>query len=169
MSQPINRVRRRNRAVEGQDWIRAFLRQARFGVIATECEGQPFATPVTYVYDEASHALYFHTSPAGRLSTNLAANPHCCFNVSQAGPLIGSDTAASFDIAYESVTVFGQAESLKAEAEKVAALRLLVVRYFPDFPQDESIPLASTETLARTAVYRLPIEAWSGKRNPKPE
>jgi hypothetical protein len=168
MTQPINRVRRRNRAVEDESWIRAFLRESRYGVVATESEGQPFATPVTFVFDEATNSLYFHTSPAGRVSANLARNPRCCFNASRAGSLLGSETAANFDIEYESVTVFGRAQSLAGEAEKLAALRLIVARYFPDFPLDGSVPLASAETLARTAVYRIPIESWSGKRNPNP-
>jgi hypothetical protein len=162
----INRVRRRDRAVEDDDWIRAFLRDARYGVVATESDGQPFINPLLFVYDEETNALYFHTGRAGRIFANIAANARVCFNTCRMGDLIADTEACRFDVAYDSVIVFGKATVLAHAEQATRALRLLLAKYFPDLRYGEDYAPIAPEQLARTAVYRLEIEAWSGKRNP---
>jgi len=164
--EPINRVRRRDRAVEDEDWIRSFLQQARYGVVATECQGQPFTNPVVFVYDQATHAVYFHTGRAGRIFANISKNPRVCFNASKMGAVIPSATAAGCDVEYESVVVFGKAEVLAEEAEAVYGLRLLLEKYDPSRQYGVDYQPVTPEQLARVAVYRVRVEAWSGKRNP---
>ena len=162
---PINRVRRRDRAVEDETWIRSFLRDAPYGVVATESKGQPFINPLTFVYDEASHCIYFHTGRAGRIFANIAANPRLCFNASRMGDLIPATRASGFDVEYDSVTVFGRAHVLEDHAEATRALRLLLDKYFPDLRCGEDYSSITTADLSRAAVYRLAVDCWSGKRN----
>jgi len=162
---PINRVRRRERAVEDDDWIRAFLQGARYGVVATECEGQPFTNPVVFVYDQATHAVYFHTGRAGRIFANISQNPRVCFNASKMGAVIPSPTAAGCDVEYESVVVFGKAEVLAEEAEATYGLRLLLEKYTPDRRYGVDYQPITPEGFARVAVYRVRVEAWSGTRS----
>ena len=162
---PINRVRRRDRAVEDDDWIRAFLRGARYGVVATESDGQPFINPVLFVYDEETQAIHFHTGREGRIFANIAAKPQVCFNASRMGELIADTEAWRFDVAYDSVIVFGTATVLDDAAKATRALRLLLAKYFPDLRYGEDYTPITPEQLARTAVCHLDIEAWSGKRN----
>ena len=166
-SQPINYVRRRDRVVEDDGWIRAFLEKGQYGSVASECEGQPFINPVCYVYDAETHAIYFHTGRAGRIFANLTANPRVCFNVCTALGLEANPAAFSFTMAYESVNVFGRAECIEDEAEAIRALRLLVDRYFPGLKYGEDYPPMTPERLGPTAVWRIRVEAWSGKRNPR--
>jgi nitroimidazol reductase NimA-like FMN-containing flavoprotein (pyridoxamine 5'-phosphate oxidase superfamily) len=162
----INRVRRRDRAVEDDDWIRAFLRDAQYGVVATESDGQPFINPLLFVYDEETNALYFHTGRAGRIFANIAANARVCFNACRMGDLIADTEAWRFDVAYDSVIVFGKATVLADAEQATRSLRLLLAKYFPDLRYGEDYAPIAPEQLARTAVYRLEIEAWSGKRSP---
>jgi hypothetical protein len=162
---PINRVRRRDRAVEDDNWIRAFLRDAQHGVVATEAGGQPFVNPLLFVYEEETNALYFHSGRAGRIFANIAANPRVCFNACRMGKLIAEAEAWRFDVQYESVVVFGKATALADPEEVTRALRLLLAKYFPDLRYGEDYRPITQEQLAKTAVYRLEIEAWSGKRN----
>lgn len=164
-SHPINYVRRRDRAVDDDAWIRGFLHDAPYGVVATECDGQPFLNPLIFAYDEASHAIYYHTGRKGRIFANLTANPTVCFNACKMLGLITKPQASSFDVAYESVIVFGQVRIIEGEAEAVAALRLLLAKYFPDLCYGKDYTPITSEQLARTAAYRLDIESWSGKRN----
>ena len=163
--EPINRVRRRERAVEDEEWIRRFLREARYGVVATECDGQPFVNPLLFAYDEESHALYFHTSREGRICANIRRNPRVCFCASEMGRLVPGAAACGMDVEYGSVVVFGRAEILEDTAEAARALRLLVAKYFPEMGTGEGRPAMTSEEVARPAVYRVRIEAWSGKRN----
>lgn len=165
MASPINRVRRRDRAVEDDDWIRAFLDDARYGVVATESDGQPFLNPVLFVYDEGAKAIHFHTAREGRIFANIAANPRVCFNVCRMGDLIADTAAWRFDVAYDSVVVFGRATVLSHREEAIRALRLLLTKYFPHLRYGVDYAAITPEQLARTAVCRLDIEGWSGKRN----
>ena len=162
---PINRVRRRDRAVEDDGWIRAFLREARYGVVASESEGQPFTNPLLFIYDEGANAIYFHTGRAGRIFANIAANPRVCFNACRMGEPIADTEAWRFDVKYESVVVFGKATVMDEPQEATRALRLLLAKYFPHLRYGEDYVPIKPEQLARTAVYRLDIAAWSAKRN----
>jgi len=165
-SRPINQARRRERAVDDDAWIRSYLQEAPFVVLATENDGQPFLTPLNFAYDEDSHAIYFHAARTGRLFTNVAANPRVCLNACRMGALISEGKACAFDVEYDSVIVFGRARVLDDAAESARGLRLLVDKYSPHPPQAGGGQPFSPNQLARTAVYRLEIEAWSGKRNP---
>ena len=163
--QRINRVRRRDRAVEDEEWIRSFLGEARYGVVATEWEGQPFMNPVVFVYEQETQAIYFHTSRAGRIFANISRNPRVCFNACRMGDLMPATTASGFDVEYDSVVVFGKAEVLTDESQATRALRLLLGKYFPNLRYGEEYGPITSEQLGRAAVYRVRVEAWSGKRN----
>ena len=164
-SQPINCVRRRERAVVDDAWIRAFLRDAPHGIVATECDGQPFMNPLIFVYDEAAHAIYFHTGRKGRIFANVAKNPRVCFNACKMLGLISKPEASSFDVAYESVIVFGRVRIVEEEAEATAALRALLDKYFPHLRYGEDYTPITAGQLKPVAVQCLQIESWSGKRN----
>jgi nitroimidazol reductase NimA-like FMN-containing flavoprotein (pyridoxamine 5'-phosphate oxidase superfamily) len=163
--EPINRVRRRERAVEDEEWIRGFLREARYGVVATESGGQPFVNPLLFAYDEESNALYFHTSREGRICANIGGNARVCFCASEMGRLVSGEAACGLDVEYGSVVVFGRAEVLDDAAEAAKALRLLVEKYFPEMGSGGGRPAMKSAEVARPAVYRVRVEAWSGKRN----
>jgi nitroimidazol reductase NimA-like FMN-containing flavoprotein (pyridoxamine 5'-phosphate oxidase superfamily) len=164
--QPLNRVRRRDRAVEDEAWIRSYLRQAPYGVLATEAKGQPFATPLNFAYDEASNSLCFHASPAGRLHANIVGNARVCFCASEMGRVMAAGAASGFDVEYASVVVYGRIRVLEDAVEATHALRLLLDKYAPGLRYGEDYKAITPEALARTAVYRLEIDAWSAKRNP---
>ena len=55
---PINTVRRADRAVEDEAWIKALLHRAPFGALATVEDDQPFINTNLFVYDEAAHAIF---------------------------------------------------------------------------------------------------------------
>jgi len=161
----INRIRRRERAVEDDAWIRAYLKEAPFGVVATENDGQPYLTPLNFAYDDDSHAIYFHAARTGRLFTNVAANPRVSFNACRMGAVIPKGRPCASDVEYDSVIVFGRLRLLE-DADAAYGLRVLVAKYSPHPPQSEDGPAFDPDQLTRTAVYRLDIDAWSGKRNP---
>jgi hypothetical protein len=164
--QPINRVRRRNRAVEDDQWIRSFLTGAQYGVVATESDGQPFLNPLLFAYDAEINTLYFHGTRAGRMFANIAANNRVCFNTCTMGRLLANPRAAGFDVEYQSVNVFGRLGVLDDAEEATRALRLLLEKYFPQLAYGKDYQSITPEQLARTAVYALRVEAWSGKKNP---
>ena len=44
------------------------------------------------------------------------------------------------------------------------ALQMLLDRYFPQYRPERDYRPIQREELARTAVYRIEIQSWSGKR-----
>lgn len=155
-----NHVRRQDRAVTDEGWIAGYLTEAPYGVLGTEDTGQPFLTPLTFVYDPETQSLYFHGSRGGRMFRNVGGNPRACFNACRMGAVITAREACKFDVEYESVTAFGQLTLLDDPAEGTRALQLLAAKYGAE--AQANIP---PEALKRTAVYRFEIEEWSGKRN----
>jgi nitroimidazol reductase NimA-like FMN-containing flavoprotein (pyridoxamine 5'-phosphate oxidase superfamily) len=126
---PINAVRRSDRAVTDEAWIKERLRSAPFGTLATVYDGQPFINPNIFVYDEADHALYMHTAWLGRTRTNIESDGRVCFSVSEMGRLLPADTALEFSVEYSSVVVFGHAHVIEDGVEAARALQKLLGKY----------------------------------------
>lgn len=160
---PVNQVRRADRAVDDDGWIAAMLHHAPFAALATVHEGQPFINANLFVYDEAAHLIYMHTARIGRTRANVDAYERVCFSVSEMGRLLPADEALEFSVEYSGVAVFGRARIIEgAEAER--ALQLLLDKYFPHLKPGRDYRPIVPEELARTSVYRIEIESWSGKR-----
>ena len=163
-SLPINQPLRKDREKDDA-WIKAYLRRVPFGTLATESEGQPFTKPTLFVYDEGDHAIYFHGALAGRMRTNLEANPRVSFCIAEMGRLLPADTAMEFGVEYASVVVFGNVQVLIDPDQAKRGLQLLLDRYFPHMKPGVDYRETIKEELDITAVYRLDITAWSGKED----
>jgi nitroimidazol reductase NimA-like FMN-containing flavoprotein (pyridoxamine 5'-phosphate oxidase superfamily) len=161
---PINHVRRADRGVDDESWLRAFLHQAPFAALATQQDGQPFVNSNLFVYDEANHAIYMHTARVGRTRANVEVHERVCLSISEMGRLLPADVALEFSVEYKGVTVFGTATVLTDETEQKYALQLLLDKYFPHLQPGEDYRPSTVEELRRTSVYRIDIEQWSGKQ-----
>ena len=74
-SQPPTAGQRLPEYARDEEWMRAFLRVAPIGRVATTWDDQPFVTPTTFWYDEANQRVIFHSNIAGRVRANLERNP----------------------------------------------------------------------------------------------
>ncbi|MGB2896087.1 MAG: pyridoxamine 5'-phosphate oxidase family protein [Anaerolineales bacterium] len=158
------RIRRHDRQIKDQAEIRAFLRESRFGFIATTCENQPFIHANLFWYDEKNQRIYFHTALEGRARSNIETNPKICFSVATMGQLLPAETAIEFSNEYASVTVFGNARIADDASEQQYGLQGLLDKYFPQLkPGEDYSPITDTE-LQQTSVFAMEIEAWSGKQ-----
>lgn len=161
---PFALVRRKDRAVTDEAWITALLHRAPIGNLATVREGQPFINANLFVYDEAAHAIYMHTARRGQTRDNVDANERACFSVSEMGRLLPADTALEFSVEYAGVVVFGAASVIEDEDEAARALQMLLDKYAPHLKPGMHYRPTTPEELARTSVYRIRIESWSGKK-----
>jgi uncharacterized protein len=158
-------VRRRDRAVEDEGWIRDFLHCAAVGMLATTAEGQPFINSNLYVYDEAAHCIYTHTAKHGRTRSNIDQHgERVCFSIMEMGRLLPADEALEFSVEYAGVVVFGSAHTVEDEDEAIHALQLLLDKYAPHLKAGEDYRPPVHDELKRTAVYRIDIDSWSGKK-----
>ena len=164
----LAQVRRRDRAVTDEVWIRAFLQRAPVGVLATVDGDQPFLHSNLFVYDEKAHALYFHTALKGRTRSTVdaggTAGARACFSVMEMGRLLPAAEALEFSVEYASIVVFGRVHVVVGREEALHALQALLDKYAPHlYPGQDYRPPIDAE-LKRTSVYRLDIDAWSGKK-----
>ncbi|NNF57103.1 MAG: pyridoxamine 5'-phosphate oxidase family protein [Rhodothermaceae bacterium] len=160
-------VRRADRAVTDEAWIRATLHTAAYGTLATVHDGQPFLNSNLFVYDEARHAIYLHTAHVGRTKANVEAEDTgapVCFGVFAMGRLLPADEALEFSVEYEGVTVFGTAQVVEDSEEAEHGLQLLLDKYAPHLRPGEHYRPITADELKRTAVYRVDITEWVGKK-----
>ncbi len=165
---PRAQVRRRDRAVEDEAWIRDLLKRAPFGTLATVRDGQPFVNMNIFVYDEQAHALYLHTARAGCTRENIEAHSRVCFGVGEMGRLLPALTAMHFSVEYAGIVVFGRAHVVTDEAEATRALQQLLDKYAPHLRPGRDYRPIQPEELAVTSVFRIDIEEWSGKQKVAP-
>jgi nitroimidazol reductase NimA-like FMN-containing flavoprotein (pyridoxamine 5'-phosphate oxidase superfamily) len=163
LKQPLNQMRRSDRA-QDDDWIRALLKRGGFGVMATSYEDQPFTNTRQYVYDESGNAVYMHGARTGRTPAVIAANNRVCFSVSEMGRLIPADEAVEVSVEYASVMLFGKVSVIDDPEEATHALQMLMDKYFPHLKPIEDYRPIEPQDLKITAVLRIDIESWSGKR-----
>lgn len=159
-----SQVRRRDRGKD-DGWVKAFLHGGAHGFLATVgAEGQPFLNSNLYVYDESAHCIYLHTHRTGRTRDNLSGHERVAFAIAVMGRLLPAPEALEFSVEYAGVTVFGRGYVVDAVDEAKAALQLLLDKYAPHLSPGRDYRATTDEELARTAVYRIDIETWSGKQ-----
>jgi nitroimidazol reductase NimA-like FMN-containing flavoprotein (pyridoxamine 5'-phosphate oxidase superfamily) len=115
------------------------------------------------------YAHQLHTGHAGRFNENVAANNRVALTVARAGRLLPAERAGAFSSEYASVVAFGCAALVSDQGEKRRALQMLLDKYFPEHrPDGDYRPLTDAE-IDSTAVYRIDITHWTGKRHEKSE
>lgn len=157
-------VRRKDRAIDEEEWIRQLLARAPLGVLATVHGGQPFTNANIFVYSADEHAIYMHTARTGRTAANVEADERVCFTAFEMGRLLPAPRAFNMSVEYNGVVAFGRGRVLDCTDEKARGLQLLVAKYFSHLTPVADYALPSEEELRLTAVYRIAIDAWSGKR-----
>lgn len=161
---PYNEVRRADRAVVDETWIKTLLHQAPIGVLATVHDGQPFINSNLFVYDEAAHVIFMHTAKLGRTQANIAEQERVCFSVMEMGRLLPAKEALEFSVEYKGVVVFGTAEMVEDTEQATYGLQLLLDKYAPHLQPERDYRPIMPEELKRTAVYCIHIHQWSGKK-----
>lgn len=164
MDDPRSRLRRRDRGKD-EAWVRSFVEVAPFGFLATVGDGsQPFLNSNLFVYDEGRHCIYVHTHRTGRTRENLAEPEKVAFGVAAMGRLLPASEALEFSVEYAGVTVFGTGRIVEDRSEAREALQMLLDKYAPHLRPARDYRATTDDELARTAVYRIDVETWSGKQ-----
>jgi len=162
-SKPINEMRRKDRGKDDHS-IKQYLKAAPFAFISTMDEHQPFINSNTFVFDEANHCIYFHTSPHGRLKHNIQQNNKTCLSTAEMGRLLPAKVAKEMSVEYKSVVVFGTTALIEDLEEAKSALQKLNDKYFPHLkPGEDYRPITDYE-VEHVSTFKLSIENWSGKQ-----
>ncbi|HEY3340719.1 MAG TPA: pyridoxamine 5'-phosphate oxidase family protein [Anaerolineae bacterium] len=161
---PLAEVRRKDRQVEDEQWIRAMLRETALATLATLDGEQPFLNMNLFAFDEDKRIIYMHTARLGRTRSNIINNARVCLGLSEMGRLLPADTALEMSVEYASVVVFGRASLITDQSEAQHGLQLMLDKYFAHLRAGNDYRPITDEELARTQVYRIEIDEWSGKR-----
>jgi uncharacterized protein len=148
-----------------EEWIRAFLHEAKVGHIATIADGQPFLNPTTFWFDEERHQIIFHSNVTGRVRSNIESNSRVCFEVSELGKMLPANVALEFSLQFRSVIVFGKTRLITDAEEARTVMYGLIHKYFPAMTAGKEFREITDKELKRTSIYAIQIEEWSGKEN----
>lgn len=165
ISQPPAAFQRRPHLTQNDDWIRAFLKTAQIGHIATSIDGQPFINPTTFWYDEINHQIIFHSNVAGRVRSNIESNPKVSLEASELGRFLPSNVALEFSLQFRSVIVYGSARVVSDPAEARRLLYGLIAKYFPAMTAGKEYREITDKEIRATSIYAIQIESWTGKDN----
>lgn len=147
------------------EWIRAFLRGAKVGHIASVRDRQPFLNPSTFWFDEENHQIIFHSNVTGRIRSNIEGNSRVCFEVSELGKVLPANVALELSLQFRSVIVFGEARLITDAEEARRVMYGLIHKYFPKMTAGKEFREITEKELKRTSVYAIQIDEWSGKEN----
>ncbi|MHB8776188.1 MAG: pyridoxamine 5'-phosphate oxidase family protein [Anaerolineales bacterium] len=164
-NQSPSAYQRRPHLTKDDQWIRAFLKEAKVGHIASSVDDQPFLNPSTFWYDEENHQIVFHSNISGRIRSNIEVNPKVSMEASELGKMLPSNVALEFSLQYRSVIVFGTARIVTDPDEARRLLYGLIRKYFPAMTAGKEYREITDKELRATSVYAIKIEAWSGKEN----
>src|SRR5262245_58373495 len=113
---------RRPNLTRDDDWIRAFLKTAKIGHIASSMDVQPFIHPTMFWFDDERHQIGFHSNVAERIRSNIEGNPNVSLEASELGKFLPSNVALEFSLQFHSVVIYGTARVVTDPTE---ARRLL--------------------------------------------
>lgn len=164
-------LRRRDRGKDDA-WVAAFMKRAAYGFLATVGNGgQPFLNSNLFVYDDTGggRRIYLHTHRTGRTRDNLELAGKVAFSTVAMGRLLPAPEALEFSVEYAGVVAFGTGRVVEDQDEARTALQMLLDKYAPHLRPGVDYRATTDDELARTAVYRIDVEAWSGKQKEVPE
>lgn len=165
VNHPPAAFQRRPHLTKEDDWIRAFLKSAKVGHIASSVDGQPFINPTTFWFDEENHQVIFHSNVAGRVRSNIESNSKVSLEASELGKFLPSNVAIEFSLQFRSVVVFGTARIVTDPNEARRLLYGLISKYFPKMTVGKEYREITDKELRATSIYAIQIETWSGKEN----
>ncbi len=168
-TKPGEPIRRADRAVTEDEWIRRFLERVPFGTIALNADGAPHVNTNIFAYDRSTNCIYFHTASEGATRRAIERDPRVTMMASRMGRLLPAKTATHMSVEYESVQVRGWIEIITDPVFAIEKMQLLVDKYFPHLKSGTDYEPIARHEIDRITAYCLHIESWSAKRKQERE
>lgn len=122
-------------------------------------ENQPFVIPTAYA--RSGENLLIHGSAASRMMREMSKGIDVCVTVTLLDGIVLARSAFHHSMNYRSVVIFGKAELVENEAEKLEALRLFTEHIIPN--RWDEIRAPNSKELKGTTVLKLEINEASAK------
>jgi nitroimidazol reductase NimA-like FMN-containing flavoprotein (pyridoxamine 5'-phosphate oxidase superfamily) len=127
--------------------------------LAFSVEGWPYAVPTVHARDGAR--LLIHGSTLSRMLGVLTSGVPVCVTVTTVDGIVAARSAFNHSVNYRSAMVFGTATSIRDEADKLEAMRVIVDHVLPGRWAEVRQPTATE--LRATEIVWLPIEHATAK------
>lgn len=146
-------MRRNDRQTDEQTALK-FLSVAPYAIISFS--GDAYCIPVSHAVKNGF--IYFHCAKSGAKLDRIKQNPEVCLSaVSYCRPV-----PDKFTTEFSSAVVFGIAELVNDQSEKIEALRLICEKYTPENMSD--FDNAIEKSLAVTEIVKIKINSITGKQ-----
>ena len=113
------------------------------------------------IYGRKNDTLYFHGANVSRMLQSLEGGINLSLNVTRTNALVLARSAFHHSLNYESVTLFGRAELVIDEVEKIEALRIISDQILKD--RWEEVRQPNQKELNVTKVLKFSISEGSAK------
>lgn len=113
------------------------------------------------IYGRKNDNLYFHGANVSRMLQSLEGGINISLNVTRTNALVLARSAFHHSLNYESVTLFGRAELVEDEAEKIKALHVISDQILKD--RWEEVRQPNQKELNVTKVLKFSISEGSAK------
>jgi len=113
------------------------------------------------IYGRKNDTLYFHGANVSRMLQSLEGGINLSLNVTRTNALVLARSAFHHSLNYESVTLFGRAELVIDEAEKIEALHIISDQILKD--RWEEVRQPNQKELNVTKVLKFSISEGSAK------
>lgn len=153
----VKRVRKRG--FYDRDTIYSILDKEFICQIGFLHEKHPVVIPT--IYGRKGDTLYFHGASVSRMLRNLEEGIPVSINVTRTNALVLARSAFHHSLNYESVTLFGKAELVDNEEEKVEALHIISDQILVD--RWEEVRAPNQKELNVTKVLSFKITEGSAK------
>ncbi|MCL1927948.1 MAG: pyridoxamine 5'-phosphate oxidase family protein [Treponema sp.] len=153
-------MRRKDRETTREEAL-LILDRASWGVLSVaDHKAAPYCVPLSFIRE--TDWLYFHCAMEGHKLEILRARPKVC--ITFVGNVEFPENC--FTAVYESAIVFGTAEEVTNDKEKLHGLRILSERFIPG--NMHAFENEAAQMLSRTAVWKIHIDEITGKRRKYP-
>ncbi len=154
-------MRQAKKEILDRDVIIELLNTCHIGRLGTNGrEGYPVIKPVNFAWSD--NRIYFHSAREGEKMSDIGRDSRVCFEVDLPVALVKSrGIPCRAEYLYRSVIIRGRACIVSDSEERLAGLRLLMMKYQPEggygeFPEDK---------LKITAIVRIDVEEMVGKED----
>lgn len=150
-------MRRHEREIREETEIHEILEKSLVCRLGLYDGRYPYVVPLNYGYRDGR--LYFHSAREGRKIDILKNNDRVCIEVDIDSRIVRGDAPCRWAAKYRSVIGFGRARIVDDEAEKKAALDVIMAHYGGQGGEYDE------KSLQRTCVIEVVIENMTGKQS----
>lgn len=150
----MREMRKKGRQLPEEEALEIFDRAPFVTVAMVRADGTPYALPLSLVRKD-NRTFYFHCAFEGEKVDVIRANPVVSLSaVSKCTPKFEEDKK-NFTEYYRSAIALGHCEEVTGREEKIEALRLLCLRFLPEYM--DKFDDAISRSLERTMVMKITL------------